>query len=113
MASILLENIVSCLSWLLEEERINGNTFSSVCMGSRHRKAGKRMNFRYGELSIVYDIINKEINSSHLIEHVSKNLDRLFEQIPQIVRLSKLNPPLGGKVEKASIEISGKRSDPC
>jgi len=29
------------------------------------------------------------------------------------VRLSKLNPPLGGKVEKASIEISGKRSDPC
>lgn len=122
MASILLENMeFHAFHGCLEEERINGNTFQvSVCMEVDTEKAGKT-----DELSdtvnyqLVYNIINKEMEiPSHLIEHVAQRIyDRLFEQIPQIfslqVRLSKLNPPLGGKVEKASIEISGKRSDPC
>jgi dihydroneopterin aldolase len=117
MALILLENMeFHAFHGCLDDERIKGNTFLvSVCMEINTEKAGKTdelsdtVNYQQ-----VYDIVNKEMGiTSHLIEHVAQRIyDRLLEQIPQIfslqVRLSKLNPPLGGKVEKASIEISGK-----
>jgi dihydroneopterin aldolase len=52
---------------------------------------------------------------SKLIEHVAQRiLNSVFNEFPQIqeleVKLSKLNPPLGGKVEKVSIELSKKRT---
>ena len=120
MAFIYLENMeFYSFHGCLEEERVNGNTFLvSVCMEVDTEKAGKTdelsdtVNYQQ-----VYDIVKKEMEiPSHLIEHVAQRIyDRIFEQIPQIsglhIRLSKLNPPLGGKVEKASVEISGKRSD--
>jgi dihydroneopterin aldolase len=51
---------------------------------------------------------------SKLIEHVGQRiLDCVMRSFPQIealdVRLSKLNPPLGGKVESVSIELSERR----
>jgi dihydroneopterin aldolase len=122
MAFIYLENMeFYSFHGCLEDERAKGNTFLvSVCMEVDTEKAGKTdelsdtVNYQQ-----VYDIVKKEMEiPSHLIEHVAQRIyDRIFEQIPQIsglqIRLSKLNPPLGGKVEKASIEISGKRSDHC
>ena len=59
----------------------------------------------------VYDVVKHEMEiPSNLIEHAARRiLDALIENFPQILhlnlRLSKLNPPLGGDVESVSVEI--------
>ncbi len=59
----------------------------------------------------VYDVVKQEMDiPSNLIEHVAKRiLNTLVKQFTQIkslkVKLSKLNPPLGGEVESVSVEI--------
>ena len=60
----------------------------------------------------VYDVVKHEMEiPSNLIEHAARRiLDALIENFPQILhlnlRLSKLNPPLGGDVESVSVEIT-------
>ena len=62
----------------------------------------------------VYDIVKKEMETpSHLLEHVAQRiLDSLFLAFPEIsdtkVKISKLNPPMGGEIEKVSITLSKK-----
>lgn len=57
----------------------------------------------------VYDVVKREMEiPSNLIEHAARRiLDALIENFPQILhlnlRLSKLNPPLGGDVESVSV----------
>ncbi len=51
---------------------------------------------------------------SNLLEHVAKRiLDRILKEIPLIsqlnVKVSKVNPPLGGDVETVSVELSHER----
>lgn len=59
----------------------------------------------------VYDLIKAEMEvKSHLLENIcGRILDRLygeFDQIEQaIVKVSKMNPPMGGKIEKVSITM--------
>lgn len=59
----------------------------------------------------VYDVVKREMEiPSNLIEHAARRiLDALIENFPQILhlnlRLSKLNPPLGGDVKSVSVEI--------
>lgn len=59
----------------------------------------------------VYDVVKHEMEiPSNLIEHAARRiLDALIENFPQILhlnlRLSKLNPPLGGDVKSVSVEI--------
>ncbi len=55
-----------------------------------------------------------EINSK-LIEHVGQRIaDKVMKTFPQVqalsLKLSKLNPPLGGQIEKVSIELSETRN---
>jgi dihydroneopterin aldolase len=52
---------------------------------------------------------------SNLLEHVSKRIvTRVLEEIPVIsrviVKVSKLNPPIGGDVEAVSVEMEESRS---
>ncbi len=63
----------------------------------------------------VYQIIQDEMNTkSFLIENIGKRiLDRLGNHFQNnaehfILKLSKMNPPLGGKVEKVSIVMERK-----
>ena len=59
----------------------------------------------------VYDVVKHEMEiPSNLIEHAARRIfDALIENFPQILhlnlRLSKLNPPLGGDVKSVSVEI--------
>ncbi len=59
----------------------------------------------------VYKIVAREMQqTSNLIEHVGKRIKESilheFEHAEDVtVRISKMNPPLGGKVEKVSIVI--------
>lgn len=60
----------------------------------------------------VYDVVKREMESpSNLIEHVARRIcDALIRNFPQIIHLnlqvSKLNPPLGGDVERVSVELN-------
>lgn len=62
----------------------------------------------------VYDVVKREMEiPSNLIEHAARRiLDALIENFPQILhlnlRLSKLNPPLGGDVESVSVVMRKK-----
>jgi dihydroneopterin aldolase len=59
----------------------------------------------------VYRLVKEEMtNKSHLLEHVARRiLDRICRQFPQIdraeVKICKLNPPVGGKVERVCVTI--------
>ncbi|MCT4615987.1 MAG: dihydroneopterin aldolase [Marinifilaceae bacterium] len=59
-----------------------------------------------------YEMISKEVKiTSHLLEHVCERvLDMLYENFPEIqkatIKLSKLNPPMGGQIKKVSLTLS-------
>ncbi len=60
----------------------------------------------------VYGVVKKEMNiKSKLIENVAQRIiNAVKNQFPQIVeveiRLSKLNPPLGGQVNRVTIQMA-------
>ena len=60
----------------------------------------------------VYNLIKIEMNkTSKLLEHVaSRILDSLHKEFPDIekarIKISKINPPMGGQIEKASVTLA-------
>lgn len=59
----------------------------------------------------VYNLVAKEMSvKSHLLENVARRiLNSLGREFPQIgacrIKIAKMNPPVGGKVEKVSVEL--------
>lgn len=59
-----------------------------------------------------YEIVKKEmIEPSHLLENVAKRiLDSLYSNFTSIIKaeikISKMNPPMGGEIEKVSVTLS-------
>jgi dihydroneopterin aldolase len=59
----------------------------------------------------VYLLVKKEMEiKSKLLEHVGRRiLDRLKERFPEVgtasLKISKMNPPLGGKMENVSLTL--------
>ncbi len=97
----------------LEHEKKIGNTFIvSVTMELSTEKAGKsdclEDTLNYQE---VYDVVKKQMETpANLIENLAHRIiHSLRVQFPQVktfkLNLSKLNPPLGGKVERVRIEL--------
>jgi dihydroneopterin aldolase len=118
MAQIFLENMeFHSFHGCLEFEQTLGNTFLvSVGMELDTTLAGKTDELEHTlNYQLVYDVVKQEMEiPSKLIEHVGQRiLDKIFYQFPQIqalqVKLSKLAPPLGGKVERVTIELHKKR----
>jgi dihydroneopterin aldolase len=64
---------------------------------------------------IAYEIVKREmVIPSHLLEHVSTRiLNTLFKEIDLLdvatVKVSKLNPPMGGKMDRVSVTLSKTR----
>ena len=60
----------------------------------------------------VYEIIKQEMSvNSHLLENVAKRiLDSLYSNFKAIIKaeikISKMNPPMGGEIEKVSVTMS-------
>jgi dihydroneopterin aldolase len=58
-----------------------------------------------------YKIVKKEMEiQSHLLENVAKRiLDSLYNQFSSIIKaeikISKINPPMGGEIDKVSITL--------
>ena len=63
----------------------------------------------------VYNFVASEMSKpSHLLEHVAHRiLERLMVEFPSIqsvsVKVSKLNPPLGGQLDAASVQMEKSR----
>ena len=93
-----------------EEQRLGNHFLVDVVMDTEMEKASKTDDLNdalnYAE---VYELVKQEMSiRSHLLEHVSARiLNILFERFPQLdrveVRVSKLNPPVGGQVKEVSV----------
>jgi len=59
----------------------------------------------------VYGLVSQEMAvKSHLLENVARRiLDSIAREYPKIsasrIKISKMNPPVGGKVERVSVEL--------
>jgi dihydroneopterin aldolase len=118
MSKIILENMeFHAFHGVLEHEKTFGNTFLvTVVIEINTEKAAftdhleDTVNYQ-----LIYQTIKKQMDvPSNLIEHVTQRiLDKLMNKFPRIlhldIKLSKMNPPLGGKVEKVSISMEKTR----
>jgi 7,8-dihydroneopterin aldolase/epimerase/oxygenase len=100
-----------------KEEQLIGNTFvvdihveTNTTEAEIEDNLHKTINY-----ASVYSLVKSEMEvTSKLIEHVAKRiLDSVMASYPQIdsaeIKVSKLNPPVGGKVEKVSVTLNYER----
>jgi len=96
-----------------EEERIVGNRFlvdlemkSDVSRACISDNIADTLNYQ-----TAYDIVKEQMKTkSYLLEHIAcRILDALFARFPELeeakVKVSKLNPPMGGKIRAVSVEL--------
>ncbi len=94
-----------------KEEQVVGNKFLvSLEMRTDCVKAGQTDNIGDATSYLTaYEIVKEQMSiKSHLLENVAARiLDALQAKLPAItsarVKISKMNPPLGGKVGRASV----------
>lgn len=97
-----------------KEERIVGNRFlADLEISAKLEKAvlsdhiDDTLNYQ-----LAYEIVKEQMKiKSHLLEHVAgRILDQLFNSFPYIekatIRISKMNPPMGGQMERVSVTLS-------
>mgnify|MGYP001589937591 CR=1 FL=1 len=114
MEKILVEGIklYAYHGCLKEESVIGGNYIVDVCIEADLSKPSRtdKLNDTV-DYCDVYEIVKKEMAiPSKLIEHVAKRiLDKLKKKFPKAgsmeVKVTKLNPPIPGEVEKVSVVI--------
>ena len=97
-----------------KEEQIIGNSFI-VNFSFHSRTEAAELSDSIADTvnyQTVYSIIKEEmLIPSHLLEHVCKRiLDRIKKQFPEIekasVKVSKMNPPMGGKIGNVSVTLN-------
>lgn len=97
-----------------KEEQIVGNRFlvsiiieTDVALAAQTDKIQDALNYVK-----VYEMVKSEMKqTSHLLEHITlRILDSLFKNFPIIqkatVKVSKMNPPMGGQMKKVSLTLS-------
>jgi dihydroneopterin aldolase len=97
-----------------EEERIVGNRFivdlkmeTDMARAFESDRIGDALNYQ-----TAYDLIKEQMKiKSYLLEHIAcRILDALFNKFPELekatVKVSKLNPPMGGKIGSVSVELN-------
>lgn len=96
-----------------EEEQVVGNTFKVYVKlkGDVSQAADTdRLSDAY-DYQLIHRVVKMEMEKpSHLLEHVVKRiLDHLYVEFPSagsiMVKLSKLNPPLGGQTDRVSVTM--------
>jgi dihydroneopterin aldolase len=115
MAKITLENMeFHAFHGCMEHEQEYGNTFFVTLTVEFDSSASELSDALSDTLDFqkIYDIVELQMSiRSNLLEHVARRiLDTITYSLPSInaarILLSKANPPLRGKVEKSSVEIS-------
>jgi dihydroneopterin aldolase len=97
-----------------KEEQVVGNKFIvNVRMEYDAAKAAKSDSIQDAlNYQRAYEMIKEQLaEKSHLLEHVCERiLDVLYANFPELehasVKVSKMNPPMGGQIEKVSLTLS-------
>jgi dihydroneopterin aldolase len=97
-----------------ETEQIVGNDFIvDLQIDTDCKKAGLSDNLDDAlNYQAVYTLVKNVMSiKSRLLENVAKRiLDALFAEFPNLenakVKVSKINPPMGGEIEKVSVTLS-------
>lgn len=112
MSKILLENMeFFAYHGCFEEERIIGNKFFvDLEIDTDTSKAEKSDDLRDTlNYQDVYNVLKEQMQEkSHLLEHLGRRiidaLDRRFSNISHVkIKVSKMHPPLGGKMRSVSL----------
>jgi dihydroneopterin aldolase len=115
MSKIKLENMeFHAYHGCLEHEQELGNTYLITVILDVDTSLAEVSDNLHDTLNYkhVYEVVKEQMNiPSKLIEHACNRIITTvftkFDSVNKIkVRLSKLNPPLGGKVEKVTIVLS-------
>jgi dihydroneopterin aldolase len=115
MATIAIENMeFHAFHGCFKEEQIIGNTFLvDLYMDTDTKEAELSDNLEHTvNYARVYELVKKEMAvKSKLLEHLGKRILEAIEQAyPQIdaieLKISKMNPPIGGKVESVSLTLN-------
>lgn len=118
MGKILLENIrVFAYHGCLNEEKLVGSDYRVDLEVKFNMENSIKSDRLYQTVDYVHlnRIVKEEMTKrSKLLEHVAGRVsDRIFLEKPEIekvtVKISKLNPPIGGDVEAVSVKIKVKR----
>ena len=95
------------------EKKVGNKFIVNATISTDCEKAGKSDKLEDAlNYQNVYDLIKDEMAiPSDLLEHVvTRILDKLFQKFPEIanasIKVSKMNPPMGGQIEKASVTIT-------
>jgi len=116
MAVILLENMeFFAYHGCFAEEQIIGNRFIVNLTLETDTSKAEISDHLHDTVNYqaVYNIVKKEMAlKSKLLENVAsricKEVKTSFPQITKlVVKVSKTNPPLGGKIENVSVQIEG------
>lgn len=99
------------------EEQVVGNHFvvnvklcTSSMLASKTDKISDALNYQQA-----YELVKGEMaKPSHLLEHVCERiLNSFFNSLPMLdeawVKVSKLNPPMGGKMDRVSVTLTRKK----
>jgi dihydroneopterin aldolase len=97
-----------------KEEQIVGNRFlvdltieTDMQMPAKSDDLEDALNYQ-----VAYNIVKEEMQiKSHLLEHIAgRILDALYNTFDTMknasVKVSKMNPPMGGKMERVSVTLS-------
>ena len=111
MGSILLEGMeFFAFHGCFKEEQVIGGKFVvnlELCNGVSRAEETDRLQDTIDYVK-VYRLVKKEMEiKSHLLEHVARRiLDAVENTFPEVTEIrlsiSKLNPPVGGKVQRIS-----------
>lgn len=96
------------------EEQIVGNLFLvDLVIKTSMEKPASTDNLRDAvNYQAAYEIVKREMGrKSNLLEHIaSRILDAIHRELPGVekatVKVSKMNPPVGGRVERVSVTLS-------
>ncbi len=114
MAKIFIENMeFYAYHGCFEEEQVIGNSFLVNIKFETDTKAAEYSDHLEDTVNYqsVYQVIAKEMQQkSKLLEHLARRIiDAVKKAFPQIlwveVKVSKMNPPLGGKMSCVSVEL--------
>jgi dihydroneopterin aldolase len=120
MSKILLENMeFFAYHGCFKEEQIIGNQFivnleieTDTTKAEHSDKLSDTLNYQEA-----FNVVKNQMQQkSHLLEHVgTRILDALLKQFPQVahlkLKISKMHPPMGGKMQCVSVEMEKHNSN--
>ncbi|MFB6343955.1 dihydroneopterin aldolase [Saccharicrinis sp. FJH2] len=115
MGIIELENMeFFAFHGCFREEQVVGNSFMvNVRMEGDFSVPAESDNIADAvNYQIIFNLVKEQMSvTSHLLEHVAKRiLDAIYAKYPDLVKasvkVSKVNPPLGGQTQQVSVTLS-------